>query len=196
MNPLTRKSEIHMKKISLFALILLLLTGCNSSKMEEALSNSGQLDPNMPSDKKVASAENEKIINSEFKLVANFAVDNKITNYTPINIQTDGNCVEEVIQSTNWEYFDINAKNCLSFSEKCSGGYAKVGASNKENISNKVSIHLAVKPNCEIRFRAGIGDPKNKWNVTTEEGKLLTVYLSGKTSNIWEINYREVFSDL
>jgi len=121
-----------------------------------------------------AYAENEKIKNSEFKLVANFAVDNKITNYTPINIQTDGNCVEEVIQSTNWEYFDIN----------------------KENISNKVSIHLAVKPNCEIRFRAGIGDPKNKWNVTTEEGKLLTVYLSGKTSNIWEINYREVFSDL
>ena len=185
-----------MKKISLFALILLLLTGCNSSEMEEALSNSGQLAPNMPSDKKAAYAENEKIINSEFKLVANFAVDNKIINYTPINIQTDSNCVEEVIQSTNWEYFDINYKNCLSFSEKCSGGYAKVGASNKENISNKVSIHLAVKPNCEIRFRAGIGDPKNKWNVTTEEGKLLTVYLSGKTSNIWEINYREVFSDL
>ena len=185
-----------MKKISLFALILLLLTGCNSSEMEEALSNSGQLAPNMPSDKKAAYAENEKIINSEFKLVANFAVDNKIINYTPINIQTDSNCVEEVIQSTNWEYFDINNKNCLSSSEKCSGGYAKVGASNIENISNKVSIHLAVKPNCEIHFRAGVGDSKNKWNVTTEEGKLLTVYLSGKTSNIWEINYREVFSDL
>ena len=143
-----------------------------------------------------AYAENEKIINSEFKLVANFAVDTKITNYTPINIQTDGTCVEEVIQSTNWEYFDINAKNCLSFSEKSSGGYAKVGASTIENISNNVSIHLATKPNCEIHFRAGIGDPKNKWNVTTEEGKLLTVYLSGKTSNIWEINYREVLSDL
>ena len=185
-----------MKTISLFALILLLLNGCNSSEMEEALSNSGQLAPNLPSDKKAAYAENEKIKNSEFKLVANFAVDNKIKNYTPINIQTDSNCVEEVIQSTNWEYFDINAKNCLSFSEKCSGGYAKVGASKKENISNIVSIHLAVKPNCEIHFRAGIGDPKNKWNVTTEEGKLLTVYLSGKTSNIWEINYREVLSDL
>ena len=41
-----------------------------------------------------------------------------------------------------------------------------------------VSIHWAAKPNYEIHFRAGIGDPKNKWNVTTEEGKLLTVYLS------------------
>jgi len=144
-----------------------------------------------------AYAENEKIKNSEFKLVANFAVDNEITDYTPINIQTDGNCVEEVIQSTNWEYFDINKENCLSFNkDKCSGGSAKVGASKKKNISNKVSLHLAVKPNCEIRFRAGIGDPKNKWQVTTEEGKLLTVYLSGKTSNIWEIKYREVFSDL
>ena len=170
-----------MKKISLFAFILLLLTGCNSSEMEEALSNSGQLAPNMPSEKKAAYAENEKIINSEFKLVANFAVDNKITNYTPINIQTYGNCVKEVIQSTNWEYFDINKEDCLSFNKdnsgKCSGGYAKVGASKKENISNKVSIHLAVKPNCEIHFRAGVGDSKNKWNVTTEEGKLLTVYL-------------------
>ena len=65
-----------------------------------------------------------------------------------------------------------------SFSEKCSGGYAKVGASKKENISNMVSIHWAAKPNYEIHFRAGIVDPKNKWNVTTEEGKLLTVYLS------------------
>ena len=188
MNQLTRKSEIHMKKISLFALILLLLTGCNSSELE-ALSNSGQLDPNMPSDRKAANAENEKIIKSEFKLVANFAVDNRIANYIPINIQAAGDCVAEVIQSTNWEHFDINKENCLSFSEKCSGGYAKVGASNKENISNNVSIHLATKPNCAIQFRAGIGDPKNKWNVTTEEGKLLTVYLSGKTSNVWEINY-------
>jgi len=54
-----------------------------------------------------AYAENEKIINSEFKLVANFAVDNTITDYTTIYIQADRNCVEEVIQSINWEYFDI-----------------------------------------------------------------------------------------
>jgi len=143
-----------------------------------------------------AYAENEKIINSEFKLVANFAVDNTITDYTTIYIQTDRNCVEEVIQSINWEYFDINKENCVGFKEKCSGGYAEVGASKKKNIANKVSIHLSVKPNCDFHFRVGIGDPKNKWNVTTEEGKLLTVYLSGKTSNIWEIKYREVFSDL
>jgi len=131
-----------------------------------------------------AYAENGKIKNSEFELVANFGVDNKIANYTPINIESAGNRVEEVIQSINWEHFDINKENCLSFSEKCSGGYAKVSAFKKKYISNKVSTHWAAKPNCEIHFRAGIGVPKNKWNVAFEEEKLLTVYLSGKTSNI------------